>query len=234
MTLPFEYSLKRNKRSKSLKIKIEQGGKVVVVAPYIIPEFLIKQFVKKNSNWVTTQLSKLPKTASMNTSTSVSIFGKKYKKEIEFSSKHKIGVFIKNGKLVYNPTTQPVIETQVDQKKWDKKFATKLEFFLKNTASHYLIARTHKLADKMNTTFNNITLRKQKTRWGSCSSQKNLNFNWRLVHYLPNIIDYVIIHELAHLVHMNHSSNFWSLVSKYDPEYLNNRGFLKRCGMVLG
>ena len=86
----------------------------------------------------------------------------------------------------------------------------------------------------MDINFNSITLREQKTRWGSCSSKGNLNFNWRLVHYRPEIIDYVIIHELAHRTHMNHSAKFWQLVEKYDPEYRKHRGFLKRHGMAVG
>ena len=85
----------------------------------------------------------------------------------------------------------------------------------------------------MQTSYNKITLRRQKTRWGSCSSKKNLNFNWQLVYFEPKIIDYVIIHELAHLTHMNHSKNFWQLVEKYDPEYKKHVGWLKRNGLNL-
>ncbi|MBT3249209.1 MAG: M48 family metallopeptidase [Candidatus Pacebacteria bacterium] len=106
--------------------------------------------------------------------------------------------------------------------------------FLKSTATRYILPRTKQLADKMEIKFGRITLRQQKTRWGSCSSQGNLNFNWRLVHCPTKVIDYVIIHELAHRQHMNHSSSFWGLVRKHDPEYLRNRGWLKRNGLVLG
>ncbi len=105
--------------------------------------------------------------------------------------------------------------------------------FLKSTATRYILPRTKQLAKKMKIKFNHITLRQQKTRWGSCSNQGNLNFNWRLVHYPTKIIDYVIIHELAHRRHMNHSTLFWDLVKKYDPEYLKHRGWLKRNGLTL-
>jgi len=85
----------------------------------------------------------------------------------------------------------------------------------------------------MNTTYQNVTLKEQKTRWGSCSSKGNLNFNWRLVHFEPPIIDYVIVHELAHRTHMNHSADFWSLVATFDPEYRIKKGWLKRNGLSL-
>ncbi|MEK6773171.1 MAG: SprT family zinc-dependent metalloprotease [Bdellovibrionota bacterium] len=64
-----------------------------------------------------------------------------------------------------------------------------------------------------------IKFRAPKTRWGSCSSQKILNFNWKLIVFNSQIVDYVIIHELAHLRHLNHSKSFWQLVEKYCPHF---------------
>jgi predicted metal-dependent hydrolase len=136
-------------------------------------------------------------------------------------------------KLIFNPHTEPKITNQEEKEHWNQLFQNKVDNFLKSTASEYLVAQTHILAKKMNLTFNKLTLRKQKTRWGSCSSKKSLNFNWKLVHFEPKIIDYVIIHELAHLSHMDHSRNFWNLVEKYDPEYKKHRGWLKRNGLNL-
>lgn len=233
MTLPFEYIIKKHSRAKSLKIKIDSNGSVVVVAPRFLPKFLIDQFVKKNQNWVIENTKSQTSKPKLNSPEFVYIFGKKYQKKLDFSLTKKIGIHTWGENLIYNPISQPKIETKEDQKKWDKKFQEKLEQFLKNTASHYIITRTHKIAEKMDLKFNKITLRKQKTRWGSCSSQKNLNFNWQLAHFETKIIDYVIIHELAHLVHMDHSRNFWNLVEKYDPEYKKHVGWLKRNGLNL-
>jgi predicted metal-dependent hydrolase len=115
-------------------------------------------------------------------------------------------------------------------KKLDFKYAN-LDRFLKNTAEKYIIPRTHQLAGFMGLNFKKITLRQQKTRWGSCSSDKNLNFNWRLVHHPIEVIDYVIIHELAHLKHLDHSKNFWQFVNEFDPSFKRHRNYLKRRGM---
>lgn len=232
--LPFEYILKRHAAAKNLKIKIDSNGAIIVVAPYFLPKFLIDQFVKKNQEWVVKNRNTQKEKPKLNTSDFVFIFGTKYQKQLDFSLNKKIGIYIQGKRLVFNPASQPKIENSADQKKWDAKFQEKLEQFLKNTANHYIIPRTHAIAKKMNLEFNKITLRKQKTRWGSCSSQKNLNFNWQLVHFETKIIDYVIIHELAHLVHMNHSKKFWDLVEKYDPEYKKHIGWLKRNGLSLG
>ena len=93
----------------------------------------------------------------------------------------------------------------------------------RTTAEKYIRQRAEQVAKKMQIDFRGLTLRQQKSRWGSCSSRGNLNFNWRLVHYPPQIIDYVIIHELAHRREMNHSAAFWRLVGHYDSEYKQHR-----------
>ena len=64
-----------------------------------------------------------------------------------------------------------------------------------------------------------VTIREQKTRWGSCSSKGNLNFNWKLIMAPPQVLDYVVIHELCHLKEFNHSPRFWALVEAQMPEY---------------
>lgn len=87
--------------------------------------------------------------------------------------------------------------------------------------------RTAYYAAQMGVSYGRITIRSQKTRWGSCSGRGNLNFNYRL-YFLPREwMDYVIVHELAHRVHMNHSAEFWNLVEQYCPAYRTYRAALK-------
>lgn len=75
--------------------------------------------------------------------------------------------------------------------------------------------------------FNRIFIRNQKSRWGSCSSRKNLSFNYKIVFLPPVLADYLIVHEFCHLVQMNHSLNFWHLVAKQIPNYKKLRKELK-------
>ncbi len=81
--------------------------------------------------------------------------------------------------------------------------------------------------------YSRITIRDQKTRWGSCSSTGTLSFNYRLMFAPPRVLDYVVIHELCHLTHMNHSREFWNLVASVMPEYKIHRNWLKEHGREL-
>ena len=78
-----------------------------------------------------------------------------------------------------------------------------------------------------------ITIRSQKTRWGSCSSKGGLNFNWRLCLAPPEVVDYVVVHELCHLCEMNHSPAFWALVESILPDYKASRQWLRDKGTTL-
>lgn len=78
--------------------------------------------------------------------------------------------------------------------------------------------------------YGRITIRMQKTRWGSCSSKGNLNFNALLMLMPDEIIDYVVVHELCHLLEMNHSKRFWNLVESILPDYRERRKWLKENG----
>lgn len=81
--------------------------------------------------------------------------------------------------------------------------------------------------------YTSITIRDQKSRWGSCSSRGTLSFNYRLLFAPPKVLDYVVVHELCHLTHMNHSKNFWNMVASVMPEYKTYKNWLKEHGQEL-
>lgn len=103
----------------------------------------------------------------------------------------------------------------------------------KKTAYQLTMEKINIFNQHYNFTFNKVFIRNQTTRWGSCSSNKNLNFNHRLINLPDTLIDYLIVHELCHLQHMNHSPDFWSLVSQTIPDYKNRRRELRLTGKNL-
>ena len=104
---------------------------------------------------------------------------------------------------------------------------------LKQQAKEDLSRRVSFWAPQVGVSFERITIRAQKTRWGSCSNGGNLNFNCLLMLSPPEIRDYVVIHELCHRKHMNHSPGFWSEVAKHCPDYARHRKWLKDRGGAL-
>ncbi len=105
----------------------------------------------------------------------------------------------------------------------------KIEFY-KEKARKYIPWRVAELAEKNWLTYNVIKITSARTRWGSCTSKKNLNFSFRLILAPKEVIDYVIIHELSHLIHMNHSRRFWTQVAEMMPDYKVHEKWLKENG----
>ena len=93
--------------------------------------------------------------------------------------------------------------------------------------------RTAYFAERMGVTYNRITIREQKTRWGSCTSEGNLNFNWRLIFAPEKVLDYVVVHELSHRKEMNHSPAFYAVVASVMPEYKACEKWLRDNGATL-
>lgn len=101
----------------------------------------------------------------------------------------------------------------------------------KEQAKQLFNAKVKEHAEIMKVSYGNISVKEQKTRWGSCSSLKNLNFNWKLIMMPEPIVTYVIVHELAHLKFMDHSKNFWTEVEKYLPDYRISKNWLEKNGI---
>ena len=104
---------------------------------------------------------------------------------------------------------------------------------LSRQAAYDLPARVAAYARRIGVSYGRITIRHQKTRWGSCSSKGNLNFNCMLMLAPAAVVDYVVIHELCHRKEMNHSKAFWALVQQHCPDYLLHRRWLKEHGRAI-
>lgn len=191
-----------------LKIEISRDGKVIVSVPNLTPNFVVDRFVAEHQVWIQRHLNKYKSKCNVQTATYIYLFGSKFDFVISNASK-KPGLSILGSQIVFTPVAG------------GKKTPSKslLSRFLQSTASAYILPRTRELADQIGVTYKKVRFTEQKTRWGSCSSTGTLSFNWRLVHFRPTVIDYVITHELAHIIHPNHSRSFWNTVRNYFPLY---------------
>lgn len=108
-----------------------------------------------------------------------------------------------------------------------------LEKRYRDAAKEYIPKRVEYYHAFTGGSYEKITIRDQKTRWGSCSANGTLSFNYRLMLAPPRVLDYVVVHELCHLTHMNHSKAFWDMVASILPEYKEYRKWLKDNGHTL-
>lgn len=118
----------------------------------------------------------------------------------------------------------------MDKKSTDystEQYQAQLVKFYHREAVKHISARVKELSQITGLKPKKVSFRAQRTRWGSCSSKGQISLNWKMICQSPSLIDYIVIHELCHLQHMNHSSDFWSLVESFFPSYEVAEGILK-------
>ncbi|GAA0793923.1 M48 family metallopeptidase [Faecalicatena orotica] len=124
-------------------------------------------------------------------------------------------------KAMQNP---PVMKNLLSVQERNRYIKIARDIFTQKTAYY---------ASILNVTYGRITIREQKTRWGSCSSEGNLNFNWRLIFAPEEVLDYIVVHELAHRREMNHSQAFYAIVKSILPDYKKSQKWLRDNGRSL-
>jgi predicted metal-dependent hydrolase len=177
--------------------------------------------IKSKQNWILKNMVKcngdLPPfdNTNLNSGDTVPYLGQHY--EIRLNSNHHDGCIVKLENNIF------LIEGKCD----NGTAAAALKQWLRGQASVYFPKRAGELAADSGCRYNRIYVRSQRTRWGSCSASGNISLNWKLIMFPSHIIDYVIVHELAHLKVMGHSKAFWDVVSAHCPDWRNYRHWLR-------
>lgn len=211
----YQITYKKHIFSKNIKITLKKEGDILVTMPYFCPYKTAKNFLLSNFdkivNFNSKKMEKLPPNIKTKFDTLKIIESNFLKTE----QKNKIINF-------YYPKEIDFYDTKIQ-----KELKLAYNKALKIEAKNYLIQRLEFLAKKHDFKYNRISLRNQKTRFGSCSYQNNISLNINLMNYDFDIIDYVLIHELCHTKIKNHSREFWLEVQKYCPDYKILRKKLK-------
>jgi hypothetical protein len=196
-----------------MRLQISRGINLELILPRGYELSDAERFIMQKAGWISKHLR--PKEEE---DEKFLLFGR----EIKIIQVYEL--FTRQHKLSFEKNVLTIISPEGSSVNLNKLY----NIWLRNFAKRYLPERVYKLADKYNFKVNNISVRNQKTRWGSCSARGNLSFNFNLVQYKKEIIDYVIVHELCHLKEMNHSIKFWLLVEKICPDYKAFRKELKK------
>lgn len=198
---------KKNPRSKRITLKVKTDGTVIVTLPKRLAYKTAEPILNENLAWIKKQLEKAR--ASQVT--------KLLSYESTFQIRNKVlSILPHNREGLMVSSDRDKIEILVPQT-WDlstKEVQEQLQYVvtesLRDEAKNYLPERTQTLADQKGVLINAIRVKKVKTRWGSCSSKSNINLSLYLMLLPDDLIDYVILHELAHIKHQNHSAAFWN------------------------
>lgn len=213
--------IKRTNRKKTISIEIKDN-KVEVKAPYIISQKEIESFILQKKDWIDKKISfhnsiKKPIKRRFIEEENFQFLGKDLKLKIIKSNKRKNYL---DGKFIY-------IFIKNEEEKLKEKIKKELEILFKYEALKIFERKTNFYARKIGVYPKKITIKSYKKRWGSCSYKEELSYNWKLIMAPEKIIDYVIIHELCHLIHFNHSKDYWEKVSKILPNYKTSKEWLK-------
>lgn len=205
----------RSKKRKSVGIQVLQDAIVKVTIPYFFPKFLVSKILKEKEEWINSAQQKMRTRPQLLISKGSYLYlGKLY--QLELSQQQKNIVELSDKLYVASPNK--------------KYLSTYLTSWYKQQAREIITKRVYYYANIAGLSFKSVAITTAETRWGSCSSNKTLNFNWKLVMAPIEVIDYVVTHELAHLTEMNHSRAFWEQVRKMYPLYREYRTWLKRNG----
>lgn len=213
MNIP-SYQIIRSRR-RSISLVITREPALVIRAPFRVSEDYIQDLVNRKMTWIQKKLEEMAKRPKQN---------KQYINGEEF-------LFL--GKLYRLQITDNLKNIQVldklylPQKKLPKARKHIVAWY-KKQANEIIVKRTKVLAEKFDFNPSSIRISGAMRRWGSCNSKRRINFSWRLVMTPPEVIDYVIIHELSHLVHLNHSKSFWAKVKAVLPDYKDRIKWLKQ------
>ena len=215
------YILNRSRR-KTLSLTVKPDYTVVVSAPLKASTKQIDEFVSKNSSWIEKQLIRIK-----NTNEKRQAFVIDYGTQVYFFGKRVpiVADRIRKATLTENSVLMP-------QGLGSEEIKKKLITLYKDTARDYISSQLPCYRALTGLNYSKLTISSAKTNWGSCTSDR-LHFSWHLLMAEKEVIDYVIIHELIHIKHHNHSSAFWNEVSKYCPEWKKLRARLRFYSEVL-
>lgn len=139
-----------------------------------------------------------------------------------------------SGRLIeHDGVMKARVPAALPQERIEDEVRRMVEGWLRAQARRVLSERVRALCVQHGLQVGTVAIKDTRSRWGSCSMRRNLNFNWRLVMAPPWVIDYLVVHETAHLEEMNHSERFWQLVEKRCPDYRSHEAWLKSCGASL-
>lgn len=220
----FPINVIRSQRKRTAEIKVDDSH-VIVIVPQTLSDLRIQSLVNQRRRWINKKLALqsqvVPyKPKEFISGEAFSYLGRNYR--LKLTRKHSDNVKLKNGYFMVGRSP-----------KKEDHIRLALEAWYKSHATQRLTEKTQRYAELLGVTPRTVTIKDFKTKWGSCSVRDEIAFNWRIIMAPHSVIDYVVAHELCHLIEHNHSAKFWNALEKITPDYRNKKTWLRMNGQHL-
>ena len=208
-------TLRRSRQAKRLSLRISSlDGRVTITGPHFVPESTFQDFLDSKAEWILSNHKHIERIIVLD-GASVPVLGKPH--GIRTTNMHKISV----------------VDDHILVPRRSSSIGAQVKGFLKSLARDHLAQASDHYAQRLGHSYQSLRLRDTRSRWGSCSSDGHLMYSWRLVMAPCDVLNYVAAHEVAHLVEMNHSKSFWSVVHDIYGDYEQPRDWLRTSGNQL-
>nr|WP_298717963.1 SprT family zinc-dependent metalloprotease [uncultured Steroidobacter sp.] len=208
------WTVRVSRRARRMSVRVYPGGRVEVVVPPGVPPTTVQRFVGSHSQWIARRVEDLsavgaPVSPGPPTEIQVPAIGRTFSVHYEHTRSTSIRpeLFDDGVLKIFGPIHD------------EAAIATALREWLSDLAYDELGAQLKTVARELGLNFSRIQVRRQRTRWGSCSATGTISLNVCLMFLEPAVVRYLFVHELCHTRHMNHSPRFWALVEHYEPDY---------------
>ena len=200
-----------NPKLKHIYLSFDENGNLIIKSPKVSQK-QIEQLLLKKSSWINKSRQKLKekkgKRLNFSNISTLYFMGKPYVLKLVIYDKKRVH-------LDFDGNLFRLYYQEYDENAFQKK----IDNFYKEEAKHYIPSYVEIWAKTMHLFPHKISFRKTKRQWGSCSVKNDLSFNTMMMKLPPDVIQYIIVHELAHIRYKHHQKSFWELVAKYMPEY---------------
>lgn len=231
-SLKIEYNLIKSKR-KTFTISVDSNGNIIVKAPSRLSDEKVLELVKEKSRWIKEKLLAVMEIESQRhcrhyvNGDTFNYLGTEYALQLlEDRSKKKLIVDLYDDKLLVTFPGQERIMYEANIKDAIKKW-------YKQKAKIKILERVTYYEKYFSEKRGPVIVKEQKKRWGSCTKDGTLRFNWKIIMAPEPIIDYLVVHEMCHLRYMNHANEFWNLVESILPDYKSRKEWLRKYGALL-
>ena len=211
------YTLIRSNR-KTIALQVNENAELIVRVPHHVSQKRINQFISEKQDWIMKTQQRMYARREATEQNSEFEDGKKI---LYLGVEYEIRL---NGKIRYIEIHDDIMEFPFGKIERADTYMTQ---WYKRKAREIIPPKVECFAKQLGLSYEKVGITSAKKRWGSCNSKGNINFSYRLIMTPPEIIDYVIVHELMHLREMNHSHKFWAHVASVIPDYKKHRKWLR-------